>query len=541
MDVKHCRGGCGTIAPGLMGREKKSIMAWIDELFSGNRSRNCTENGTPKEKNMNPRWKTIPSIATVYIVAAVLLIAIPGLDFYIRSPLLTILATGAAVLAGIFLSRKAVRFFERETAFQSLEPLAGDGKSLGKSRLVLLAAFSLPRLLLLLILPHEMESDFLFYINSATEYAQGSFPNTPFLVGMAPNCILFIWMLGSFFKFFGCSYYAAFAFDFIFGAGSVLLLEHIAGKFLNRKMSFVVALIYALLPSHVLFAMLPSTEKVTVFALLLGEALVLWALECKRTIPALLAALAAGAVLAVSASIRPIAPLLLAGLLVALLVREKKASPVWKQLLVLGMALVVFFGSAALLDGFTTSLVGGTKADSSLGWALFEGLDVESGGTWLEKNSRIADEVLANYPTNELNAVFLQKTWERVSTYSLGTWVKLFMYKNMNLWLENSYSLFALYFLMDQGWLEMVLFLFVAAVLIVGHLLWMVTFAFLLLRWAKSRKGSFYAVTVHLIPILCLMAWHSLGTSIPRYHYVVIPYLLLLTFVVLKDIARPDG
>ena len=43
MDVKHCKGGCGTPAPGLMGREKKSIMAWIDELFSGNRSRNCTE------------------------------------------------------------------------------------------------------------------------------------------------------------------------------------------------------------------------------------------------------------------------------------------------------------------------------------------------------------------------------------------------------------------------------------------------------------------------------------------------------------------
>lgn len=486
------------------------------------------------------------AVMVAAVVGGMLLLAFFGLYFMSRSVmpawaslLSTLLAVAGATAAGLVLMRLAKN---RLAAEDQSRLRAWVKKSQGEDRLcfALLAAFLLPRLLLAVVLPHELESDFHFYVSNATAYAEtGVFPHSLYLRAHAPNAILFIWLMGSVFRLVGCSYYAAWGMDLVWAWATVLLFYSIARRFLSRRHSFTAALIYALLPSHVLYSALPSTEKVTMFTLLLGEWLALHATDRGRLPVKLLLAALSGACLAASGAVRPVAPLLLAGLVIAAPARSSDMAKGWRQVAVLAVIAAAYLLSAKLLDGFAAALVGGEKAGSSMGWALFEGLDATSGGAWSQQNSEVMHEVLNGYPISEMNGEFLKRLQVRLSGYSVGTWAGMFLHKNANMWIENSYAVAALNPLLNSGRLGTTVYGAVAGLLSAGHAVWMAMLGLSLLAWLRGGRQHLYPVVLHLTPVFCLMVWHSFGTSISRYHYVAVPFLLLLTFLVLQP--APDN
>ena len=138
-----------------------------------------------------------------------------------------------------------------------------------------------------------------------------------------------------------------------------------------------------------------------------------------------------------------------------------------------------------------------------------------------------------------MNGEFLKRLQVRLSGYSVGTWAGMFLHKNANMWIENSYAVAALNPLLNSGWLGTTIYGAVAGLLSAGHAVWMAMLGLSLLAWLRSGRQRLYPVVLHLIPVFCLMAWHSFGTSISRYHYVAVPFLLLLTFLVLQP--APDN
>ena len=399
-----------------------------------------------------------------------------------------------------------------------------------------LVAF-LPRLILILTTEIPQTSDYNYYYTTALRFIQESpFEPGDYMVAIAPNTLSFISFLGVIFRLFGSGVFVALLFNVIFTTGSVLLLFLCGRKVMKSLYAFIAALLSALSPTTFFYSLYLAIEPLALFTFLLGLWLFLTAYQQQKTGKQILFALLGGVVLAYSNEVRSNAIALLFALVVFTLLfsPEKKKN----RFILAGVLLLAFF-AFKIGYSFYQQQVFQTKIGITFGWALYEGMDISTFGGWSAENSETAGAVLAAYPPNQVQEVMLHMALERIGTYDLKQWFTLLAGKGMNLWTSNTYAAASFF---EQGlapWIEK-LQPHIFNLLNIPYWLLMGSFIFSSFRYVLKKGDENSGVTVMFtFTLLALIIAHSFITSIPRYHYGMVPFILLLTFLMID--TKPKG
>lgn len=223
--------------------------------------------------------------------------------------------------------------------------------------------------------------------------------------------------------------------------------------------------------------------------------------------PAVLA-LSAGLTLAACQAVRPIAALALVPAVAYALLSPRDGGRA-RRLAWLILALAAFLAFDALLCALRERSFG-CAAASGLGWPLYEGLDLSSGGKWTAQKSAVLQALLDTLPAGEVQPALTRLAMERVSAYTPRDWSALLASKLAALW-------------GDCGYLTAGLDGRLPAAALATACLW----AQLLLVCAQAPRASGGVAALCAAPALLLTLYGLAGTSIGRYHFVALPFVAL--------------
>lgn len=421
--------------------------------------------------------------------------------------------------------------------------------------LILLAVLAIvPRMAWRIAVPPSRESDYGLYVRLGEEFARnGWIQPDDYLLAIAPNAAVFAAVLGWVMRVFVPGAATAQNFCLALHVGNIFLLDALGRRVTSRRRAFLAAAVFAVLPENVFYSTLPGIEALSLFTLLLGLLLVMISRRSRagsaepqqgpsRTAhgirqgdgACLAAAFAGGLLLAFSACVRPSAWAAVAASVFLLLRRGCGAAGFRGRLLSL---LFFALGIAAVLlwhSGFQGWIFGGARPSSGIGWPLYEGLDLESGGRWTEEKSRRCIEVITANPPAEANRIFLEEALERYRGYTLAEKIRLFFRKGGVLWYDSRYSVFSLEGtdrlreannIATLSW-TVCLAAWIACLICRG-----------ITRSRFLRGSARTGCAACLIIILLTAFWHEAGTSIGRYHYMLIPFVLLSLAVLLPEMG----
>ena len=348
-------------------------------------------------------------------------------------------------------------FFGADRLLCRISPLQRTGREpseRGRLLLLLLLAI-LPRAIWWAAFPQEINSDYSLYLRMAGHYAEtGTVLTGDYVLKIAPNAALFSVLLGGLMRVFGTGAEVAQGAGMALHAGNILLMYALGKRLTEARRAFAAAAIFAILPENVFYSTLPGNEALALTLCLLG----LWMITKPRVGDGsgaqpgslwaeALSGLAGGGLLAFSACIRPnvLAAVLAAGIwmirkLAAALRGRFRASYFAMPLaFILGVAGIVIWNQAFLNRVFPEE-----KPVSGIGWPLYEGLDLESGGKWTEEKSRHCIEVIERCSAREADRLFLTEALERFRSYSPDEKIRMFLRKGGSLWYECRYSVLGL-------------------------------------------------------------------------------------------------
>ncbi|MHC1786958.1 MAG: ArnT family glycosyltransferase [Christensenellales bacterium] len=391
------------------------------------------------------------------------------------------------------------------------------------------------RLLLFILVTFELSSDYKMYYEMADLYAKyGAYNATDYIVVVAPNIVLYIISLGEVFRTFGSSLLTAQCFNLLLLTGSVISLYYLSAEFLSRKVSRLIALGFVLSPSNLLFSLVIGTEPIALFPYLGGMLIMVRALKKQSTKRAIILGFVGGIVLGISNASRSNA--LIAMLAIALwgllcVTRKKRAA---KQ--VVSCLTAMLIGALAFsqcMSLIVNEVFQGKSGRGQIGWTLYEGLDSVTAGGWRQENSDVLYETIENYPVDQVQSIMLQKALARVAEYSAETWLRLILRKGVNIWVFNDYAYQAIFNRNEASILNLDKYKkVIASVVNDCYLFWLMMMALAMLyyvmrNWNNRLDGT---ALLLVLPITFMVLWHSVATSIPRYHYFALPSVLLMTF-----------
>lgn len=400
--------------------------------------------------------------------------------------------------------------------------------------LLLLTAAVLPRVLWQLAVPARIDSDYGLYVRMGAYYAENGEPFIDnYILTVAPNAVTYSVLTGLLMRAFGASATTLIVFSGILHVCNILLLYGIGRKLTSAARAFTTAAVFALLPENVFYSNTPGIEAPVLFASLLGLLLILCTKGRKPATGLLLCGLG-GAVLSLSALIRANAYAVLIAAAVFILRRKDAEKPTLRK--TLALAAIIIGAGAVLLagQGLKNRLFAEQKPASGTGWPIYEGLDLENGGKWTPEKSQRCAEVTDKYPPVEADAIFRREGLERFSKYTFGQKIRLFLRKGGAMYYETRYSLFALEGTEKELWLNRF-----------AHYAWALCIAALIagLFFDSNRPPAGERRAVAGLPVTVILlttAWHLIGTSIGRYHYMLIPFILLAAAVTLPGRSETE-
>jgi len=392
------------------------------------------------------------------------------------------------------------------------------------------------RSLLITFIKVDMSSDFSMYYDMAKLYAEtGMYNNTDYIMVVAPNIVMYVVILGEIFHVFGSSLFTAQIVNMVLLTGSCIFTYLTAREFLNKRQSLLCALAFAVSPSNLMFSLVPSTESLALLPYMAGLWLMIRAVKNAGT-SGLWRAAVGGFLLGFSNTTRTNAVTCMAAIAFWALfhIRTKKG----RQRLYL-ISLVAVMGIMSMLTQrlygvIRSEMFQGQETGMTLGWTLYEGLDNETAGGWRQENLDVLNETIENEPLTEVQDIMMEKMLERVSEYSAETWALLILRKGVNIWIYNDYGYNVLTGITEDSPLQLSDAAFSAVQFITNeaYLIALMTFcaAMLYAAFVSVRKKQPLPSVIPLlvIPIMLLVLWHSLGSSIPRYHYMLLPFLPML-------------
>ncbi len=428
--------------------------------------------------------------------------------------------------------------------------------SLGLCALAFCAGLLL-RLWVIHKIPMQPESDFAAYYRIANHLLNGTIlapegAADKQYIALYPHTIGFpMLLLTPVFRIFGASVKTALYANLTCSMASVALAGHIGYRLHGRLGMVCVTVLMSLWPSHIFYSNMVATEPAFTLLLLLAAELILSVLERKenslfiRAPGRLLAMLCLlGVVLAFAGAIRPMALILVAAFAAVQLGmgkegREKQdgsglQNAVTRTVLCTALMLAFYFGTSAIITRTIEDTIMEQPASglTASGYNLMVGVNDRSMGLW---NQEDADFFSAAYEETgsaaEAHKACLDKALERVAAEPENV-LNLIIYKFRDLWQTDDFGIdWNLLWTAEQGTLTPEMSQMFESWRPVGRIAYMMLLLLCLVAvldtWRKTRAP-------HPMMMVCILFFlgtalaHMLLETQVRYHYNMIPFLILL-------------
>ena len=420
--------------------------------------------------------------------------------------------------------------------------------------LVLSAAFVL-RYAVVLKLPIQPESDYKTYYEIAQMLKNGTLQEEGEgycnYIAMFPHVIGYSYVLKNIFVLFGTSVFNGQLANILFSLGTVFLIYRIARRLGGRLAGAVALAAAAFWPSQILYINMLAAEYVFTFLLYLCILLFLHlAMDydgtTKHGVRGILLHIFLGFLIALTAAIRPMALILLIAVILCFLPQKMKLPNIprnsislWVRFLEKGWlrgALILV--SYMFLSGIITTNIelainkSVPSSGESFGYNLLVGLNSNSKGGWNEEDSRfLYDNLESTGSAIEAQTACRDLALKRLNTDPKAIF-NLFMNKYESLWGNDDYgSTWNQVFLQEQKQLTPERLNFLSQARLANHIVYMVfiLFSLMTLIYMLQRKASYFYILI--LVYLGTAAMHLLVESQNRYHFHVLPVIMIAASV----------
>lgn len=375
-------------------------------------------------------------------------------------------------------------------------------------------------------------------------------------IAMFPHIIGYCYILKNIFVVFGTSVLNGQMANVVFSLGTVFSIYRIARR-LGGKLSGILALTAAAFwPSQILYINMLAAEYSFCFFLYLSVQLFLHLVmdydsTTKNGIRGILLHIVLGALIAITAAIRPMALILLIAILLFLL-PQKMTLPgipinsisIWVRFLAKGwLRGLLILVSYMFVSGIITTDIelainkSVPSFSESFGYNLLVGLNNDASGGWNEEDSKyLYDNLERTGSPIEAQVACREKAYQRFVS-DPGMVFNLFIKKYELLWGNDNYGVdWNLAFLKEQNKLTQTRADFLNKVKGENQIIYLVfvLFSFLTLIYLFQKQAN--GVYVLILIYLGTAAMHLMVESQNRYHFHVIPVLIILASVGVKFI-----
>lgn len=426
--------------------------------------------------------------------------------------------------------------------------------------ILVLAAALFVRYLVIAKLPMQPESDYKTYYEIARMLKDGTLQEKGegycSYIAMFPHIIGYCYILKNVFILFGTSVWNGQLANVFFSVGTVFLIYAIARKLGGRLAGITALLAAAFWPSQILYINMLAAEYSFSFFLYLAVLLFLHlAMDydgtTKHAVRGIFLHILLGGLIAVTAAIRPMALILLIAIILCLLPQKmtlpgipRNSISIWVRFLEKGwLRGVLILASYLMISGIITTDIELTinktvpSFSESFGYNLLVGLNTDSNGGWNEADSKFLYDNLdrTNSPV-EAQLACRNQAFVRLHS-NPEVLFNLFMNKYELLWSNDDYGVtWNLAFLKEQNQLtsERADFLYGAEK--ANHMIYMVSILFSLVTLLSlfRKKASYLYVLILLY--LGTAAMHLLVESQNRYHFHVLPVIMIMAAVGIRYI-----
>lgn len=414
------------------------------------------------------------------------------------------------------------------------------------------------RLLVIQRIPIEPDSDFETYYRIATHLVNGTIltpeasPDREY-IALYPHVIGYpMLLLQPVFSIFGISVNNALYANLACSMLAAAVAAHIGYRLHGRMGSFVVLTLMCLWPSHIFFSNMVATEPAFTLMILVASDIMLSVLDrgenslyVQSTIRLLVMDGLLGVVLAIAGAIRPMAIVLLAAFAVAQLSLGREGNdlrkvpgsrrPITTSILCLGAAVLMYVGTSAITTRMISDIimeppVGGLSAS---GYNLMVGVNTKSQGLWNQEDADFFDQAYEETGSaSEAHKRCMDKALERFSTAPEDT-LNLLIYKFRDLWQTDDFGIdWNLLWTGQQGTLTEELQAFLEDMRPIGRVMYMMLLLLSIIAvldaWRKARAPHPFMMVCILFFLGTALAHMLLETQV-RYHYNMIPFLILLS------------
>jgi len=272
-----------------------------------------------------------------------------------------------------------------------------------------------------------------FFVAAESLALTGKLSN-PIYVATYPYLFTYDALLGFGMKLFGVGIFQVILINTIFDLTAACLLYLLVRRITKRgEWGFVAGLLYFLSPTSIIFSVL-SLPLSLFNALFVASLLALHALSQQRTTKAIVVmSLVTGIIFAGAESVRPVMIVFIIALSLLYIVRAIRASSKIEVLNLATSLIIVFMTFTAINQvhrNIISSVTGIESAQSSGGWSMYVGTNIDTWGRWNVDDRIFGDKIQSDHSNLTAYHKALQhEALERVKSYSPQEILELLMRK----------------------------------------------------------------------------------------------------------------
>lgn len=415
--------------------------------------------------------------------------------------------------------------------------------------IVLAVATFIPRIIWVVFIDTAPISDFYGYNNYAINASKGFFHLYGEVYPLFPFKFGYSLILSVIYRIFGTDIMVAKVFNVVLSLGTVFLIYKLGEKLFNERSGRIAGLIFALWPAQIMYNSVAASEHVFMLFFLLAAWFFLL-IENNNNVKNYILAAASGSMIALAYLIRPVSMILLPILIVCLFVFHKedkhfknkklKVNPAIKNNYLkaamkilagnkIKISLAVFASTIitiAVINLTVGNLIGVRLWRSSSGFSFYIGTNYESSGMYSAKDEEIIQEF--NYDFDEVHGQATKRAIERIVSQPMN-FLRLIEKKFIIQWTNEDYGYYwSMYKLNSVNDVSGFVLSHPRAFLGISQIYYI---AIIVLAAAGSlyiNRHQIYTTAAIYLLLFAFVGAHTLFEVQSRYHYPVIPFLILI-------------
>lgn len=399
--------------------------------------------------------------------------------------------------------------------------------------IILLISSFITRFLWIYLVPTDPSNDFYLYYDYAVKASKGLFTQYDATYPLFPFKFGYPLIVSLAFRLFGTSVWVAKIVNVIVSVATALLLYSIALKIAGKRVGRIAGILYAFWPAQIMYTSVLASEHMFILFSLISVYFFIRLIQSKSSIHRNAYAVIIGISLAVSQFVRPLS-LLYLGIYIFFIFFYSKWHELTKRDLI-SKGLIVSALIVTYLIGWTslTSFVEGyTKvpiSKSSSGFSFLVGTNFDSSGMYNQADANILEEF--NYDVKKVHRESVKRAVNRIINYPIG-FLNLMEKKFIIQWTSDNYGFywstidftyrtdFTTLLKEEYKQFQRTSQLYYLVILI---------FAFLsLIFLIRDKKEGNYIWIVFILVFLGTVGAFTLFEVQDRYHYPVIPFLIIM-------------